>query len=113
MNLFVPELGTELELTQDWTFTLYAEHRNESLWKIAGKPMPGYGYGNRLQSIPMTLPAGTVMKVARIYVRNGQGAYSSLTFSLKSMNGKKASGRFWAKLADVNQLDCKILSVPS
>lgn len=31
MKLFVPELGTKLQLTKDWKFTLYCERRNDSL----------------------------------------------------------------------------------
>lgn len=29
MNLFVPEIGSKLKLTSDWTFILYSEYRNE------------------------------------------------------------------------------------
>ncbi len=33
-KLFIPELGTVLTLAADWTFPLYEEDRNESLWNI-------------------------------------------------------------------------------
>lgn len=31
MKLFIPEIGTELELTKDWEFKLVLEHRNNKL----------------------------------------------------------------------------------
>lgn len=70
------------------------------------------------QRVPVTLPAGTVLAVDRIYIRKGNGDYSSLTFYVKSTSLEalqpstlKARGfkggrkRFWAKLADVNTIE--------
>lgn len=34
MQLYVPELGDMLKLTEDWTFTLYNEQRNKTLWQL-------------------------------------------------------------------------------
>lgn len=34
MQLYVPELGDMIKLTEDWTFTLYNEHRNQTLWQL-------------------------------------------------------------------------------
>jgi hypothetical protein len=34
MKLYVPEIGDHLRLTADWTFTLYNEYRNSSLWEL-------------------------------------------------------------------------------
>ena len=34
MKLYVPEIGDHLQLTADWTFDLYNEHRNTSLWSL-------------------------------------------------------------------------------
>lgn len=33
MKLYVPEIGDHLQLTAAWTFTLYNEYRNASLWE--------------------------------------------------------------------------------
>jgi len=56
----------------------------------------------------VTLPASTVLKVKRVYIRNGKGFedYDSLTFSF---NGKKLfpDGTFWLKLEAVNRLEIK------
>jgi len=67
-----------------------------------------------------------VLIVDRIYIRKGGVDYSSLTFRLKSTpdsrfanskakqipftkKGAKAHGRFWAKLEDVNAIECNIV----
>lgn len=34
MKLYIPEIGDHLRLTEDWTFNLYNEYRNASLWKL-------------------------------------------------------------------------------
>lgn len=34
MKLYIPEIGDHLRLTSDWTFLLFNEGRNESLWKL-------------------------------------------------------------------------------
>lgn len=34
MRLYVPEIGDKFELTTDWTFTLFNEGRNRSLWEL-------------------------------------------------------------------------------
>lgn len=33
MKLYIPELGDMIKLTEDWTFDLYHETRNDSLWR--------------------------------------------------------------------------------
>lgn len=40
MKLFIPELGTKLKLTKDWTFDLYYERRNRAL--LPGKNSKKY-----------------------------------------------------------------------
>lgn len=32
MKLFIPELGTDLTLSKDWTFSLFYERRNSAVW---------------------------------------------------------------------------------
>ena len=44
MKLFIPELGTELQLTTDWHFSLYPESRNDTLAHIQGY----YWYSTRI-----------------------------------------------------------------
>lgn len=106
MKLFIPELGTQLKLTEDWTFDLHAEHRNATVgqmngykleyipqrfpeWK-GGQPYPIYVPGmhdwwvkegvENTHIIPVTLPVGTILKVDRIYIRKGAKDFSSISF---------------------------------
>ena len=72
------------------------------------------------KSINVTIPAGTVLKVDRIYIRKGNSEYSSITFYAKDLGEitrrpsywnrsgkptKKKSLRFWAKLSDCNNIE--------
>jgi hypothetical protein len=34
MKLYVPEIGDHIKLTADWSFDLFNEHRNKSLWEL-------------------------------------------------------------------------------
>lgn len=56
-----------------------------------------------------TLPAGTPLRCARVYIRQGVDAYSSITWVVaKECKDKKIRGkRFWAKLRDVNNIVCE------
>lgn len=142
-QLYIPEIGDEIRLTMDWTFDLYNEYRNDSLMKFIGDPRDS-SY-SIIDSRPCTIPTGEVLKVDRVYIRKGQGDFSSLTFLWKGMRvegrteDKTAYSitvdtlnpilppghmrpakripytykvkipakpvRFWAKLADVNNIE--------
>lgn len=101
-RMFIPEIGTKIKLTKDWTFTLHKEYRNESLLL---ERFPSF---NLSHDIKYTLPAETILTVDRIYIRKGNEEYSSLSFTLP---GKK---RFWAKLSDVNNIHFNLekISIP-
>lgn len=105
MRLYVPEIGDQLWLSQDWKFWLHEERRNESLLKII---VPGYT--KKHWSEPSTdhacvIPAGTELIVARVYIRNGARDFSSLTFRIGYCEHKVwRKKRFWAKLSDVNRI---------
>ncbi len=188
MNLYVPEIGDEIRLTQDWEFELHAESRNEQLAVFFGhyihgngvlieeavlprlrnpdyvvnypdrfdpkfkKMFGGYDYGayereceearlacpEYLQyekdsvewysrakevgkpTLRVILPAGTLLKIDRIYIRKGASDYSSITFFAKDLGEvvipgsrwswgnqkptKRKAQRFWAKLSDCNKI---------
>jgi hypothetical protein len=127
MNIFIPEIGTEIKLTQGWVFYLYTDYRNDSIFQALGThkdnlkqvfPKDSTGY---LKCYEMFLPADTVLKVNRVYIRQGISGYSSVTFSIcdtthpfliyhkKLKKTKKQFGRFWAKLCDVNKIQCEIV----
>jgi len=113
MNLFIPAIGTRLRLNKPWQFPLHDEHRNRAFWaemapnasapsKHAWDPPTG-GILN------LTLPAGTLLSVDRLYIRKGQSGFDSITFRV--LKGSAIpTGRFWAKLDDVNKgLDITII----
>lgn len=123
MRLFIPEIGTKLRLTKPWTFRLFSEERNETLFKRLGLEMaPRYvprGDGTMKWNdrsghfVEATLPAGTLLTVDRVYIRHGASDYSSLTFRMpkepiKGAKFKKCV-RFWAKLADVNRIHAVVV----
>ena len=116
----IPTIGTELELAADWNFTLYNERRNSKFWE---KIIPEVAYHDRDRDDeyhngrrwgysgrgnyghPVSLPQGTRLKVARIYIRQGVDSFDSITFTIvKHSEDKKIKGRFWVKIAEVNQM---------
>jgi len=69
-----------------------------SYWRNKGEKLKG--------PETYTLKKGTVLEVDRIYIRKGAADYSSITFRIK---GGKKSPRFFAKLEDVNKMECEPL----
>jgi hypothetical protein len=112
-RFFVPDIGTRVRLVEDWTFRLYAESRNYDFFKKMKfkYSQQNWRYDNPMEEVDVTINAGSILKVNRIYIRQGVSAYSSLTFNLQKgavVNGnadvfKKGGIRFWAKLSDVNK----------
>lgn len=112
-KLLIPDIGTVLRLTDDWTFRLYTEGRNVKLLKAIGKKTTDWG--ETLNHWLVVIPAGSELGVDRVYIRRGAGDFSSITFNLHKgstivLNGDaiKTFGRFWAKLSDVNQMKVEI-----
>lgn len=143
-QLFIPAVGTELTLAEPWQFTVVNERRNQTLveW-MTGEPVTGGPYcffplgevtdergcrdwqkSQRLTTT-CTFPAGTVLKIDRIYLRKGNKDahdYDSITFICKGLKAPstrtlwsrtdrkdrvqkvKAAVRFFAKLEDVNRM---------
>lgn len=121
MRLFIPPLGTQLQLTDHWEFDLHLEERNGSLLEmLEGRKLtwqdysswrwheahPPPGYPKRFR-----LSRGTVLVVDRIYIRRGAKDYDSVTFKLMStpVPGFPKRVRFWAKLDDVNRMEAVAL----
>jgi hypothetical protein len=69
--------------------------------------------------LPVTIPAGTILAIDRIYIRKGSSDFSSITFYAKNLGeiekivdkwhkprkAKQKALRFWAKLSDVNTIE--------
>lgn len=141
IRLYVPQLGDQIRLTQDWTFKLHVESRNEKLFKFlkgseeTRTTIVNSHYINPLTGKPheyiqttrhprmVTLREGCLLKVDRIYIRQGQEGFDSITFYLMeipesmkdevNLSGKKAPfekkavktlARFWVKVADANNI---------
>lgn len=145
MQFYIPEISDEVRLLKDWQFRLYNESRNESLDKFLKVGFPPRS-SQKDPPILVTIPAGTVLIIDRVYIRKGQTDFSSITFRWKGasnpayfetredyghviINGVKVSRdwrlhkgmpnptyqakvpkeqiRFWAKLKDVNEIECE------
>ncbi len=108
-RIVIPALGSALVLTKKWTFPLYAERRNEKVWRHFfpnDKLTYPWGYKIGRKELPseiVSFPKGTVLKVDRLYIRKGVKSYDSVSFFATLPDGKKP-GRFWAKLEDVNNI---------
>ena len=80
--------------------------------------VPGVRYSCLQVSYPdvveVTLPAGDLLTVDRIYIRKGVSGFDSVTFGLKQSShpalAKVKRRRFWAKLADVNSIEAEVVS---
>lgn len=109
MNLYIPEIGDLILLTEDWFFKLHYERRNDSLItasKLADLSYHSSGRSTPQKPIEMDLPKGTVLAIDRIYIRKGASDYSSITFRIKKCITSNFEGkRFWAKLSDCNTIE--------
>lgn len=129
MKLYIPEIGDEIKLATDWTFDLYNEYRNETLMTVMNDIRETFDSEDQdFGAIPCTIPAGEILIVDRIYIRKGQEDFSSISFFWKNRrtlarieeypaNRRGPAGvtvtekkparpvRFWAKLADTNNIE--------
>ena len=108
MKLYIPILGEQLRLTADWKFDLYNEERNSTLMNYVGDTREIIWRSP--QGEPCMLPAGTILKCDRIFIRKGSEDYNSITFFLvgKKTETKKIPSRavrFWVTLEDANSIE--------
>lgn len=135
MRLFVPHIGEELTLIDDWRFVTLCEARNTTLFNAFAIPSEdrwepadarSYRWATvdgldtyKTKPVAFTLPEGTILKVDRIYIRKGQDDYDSLTFIVadspdKRLLTKKHQGtspkpvRFWVKLKETRTMEVKV-----
>lgn len=114
----VPTIGDTIQLAESWKFTLHGEYRNSKFYESLRAYAPDCLEDDNVQDVSsysmrgyttVTLPKGTILKVNRIYIRQGKSDYDSITFTIAKKNVPelpKLSGRFWAKLRDVNSIIC-------
>lgn len=108
MQLYIPNIGERITLAADWTFRLFNERRCQPFDDC---PAPAQIVDNPtyfLSQVKLcTLPAGTVLLVDRVYLRQGLDEFASISFRIVSTAAPwvaKQRKRFWAKLDDVNQM---------
>lgn len=114
MKLFIPAVGYRIKLTQPWTFALYGESRNQTMFEESGLKYEDHvgHWRDKLRSADVTVAADTILEVDRVYVRNaskdksGDDDYDSVTFRV--IDDKKKKRRFWAKLVDVNNIEYEL-----
>ena len=107
VRLTVPHIGTRLTLTRGWVFVLHTESRNSDFAQRMGLKDKDHRW--RGVECRASLPAGTVLVVDRIYIRQGAADFDSITFRVKKGEhpDKKIWGRFWVKLGDANRIHCE------
>jgi hypothetical protein len=112
-RFYVPHLGTRVRLANEWTFSLFCEHRNSSLWEVVSNEKMTCELIRNQKVIKVTLPEGCILSVDRLYVRRGAKDFDSVTFrTIKGSCGnqkKLEKNRFWAKLADVRNMIVEVL----
>lgn len=88
-QLFIPAIGTELILAQDWNFQLFEERRNMTLIDYMamtgclGARKPVTPSRSVVAGYDAFLPAGSVLQVDRIYIRKKPIDFEGLAFLLK------------------------------
>lgn len=124
MRLFIPRVGDRIVLTSPWKLDLYYESRNQSLFEALGIPGPRYmswretmvDFDNddrRLRSVRAEVTLGTVLEVDRVYIRannrnkDKDDSYDSVSFKVVKHPSFPGRVRFWAKLDDVNCIECE------
>jgi hypothetical protein len=122
MKIQIPTIKKVIVLSADWNFTLYSENRNWPLgivlglydrnagWRVNWKNPVTNLFDERdyhtMYTYPVTIPAGSLLRVERIYIRNGNTEFDSVTFIIQdSPNKAFLKKRFWAKLDDVNNIE--------
>lgn len=106
MQLYIPTLGDQLQLTENWTFEIWDEYRNKQFLSKYGelgpiKDLATNRWGYVYKGYTISLPKDTVLKVDRIYIRRTCKNFDSITFVVF---GPKKLGRFWVKLSEANNI---------
>jgi hypothetical protein len=113
MRLYIPTIGDKLILTADWNFTLCSERRNHAACAYFGLELNPSWYLNLsdVKTKAVKFSAGDILKVDRIFIRKGAPEFDSISFYVefpKEAGQKKRKGfLFWAKLSEVNTIECE------
>lgn len=120
-KMFIPPIGTKIELIQSWTFDVWTDRRNDGLGEylnllVEDNYSTGISYmrwpkGDHRKPVSRhTFDIGTKLKIDRIFIKKGISSFDSVTFILeKQDSGWKRNIRFWVKLYDVNTMIFKLM----
>lgn len=92
MKICIPSIGSKILLSENWSFYAYPEGRNETLFRHLGLRWPkDWKEEEEMMKKPekVTLPAGTELRIDRIYIRKGLDGFDSVTFFLCGQKTKK------------------------
>lgn len=107
MKIFIPVVGDELRLTHDITTSVrFAGQNKRFVQKLVDSTKLTID-----DDVEMTLRKNTVLKVERVYVRQGPGAeFDSVTFRIGKDNASQLpDGRFFLPIEVINTLDVELL----
>lgn len=110
MKIFIPDIGTNLTLKENWEFILYHEEKNANLFdKLGLGEVELYWEWEKNKKPPshplVILPKTTILTVERVYIKKNKSDYSSIAFKiLDSPNKVLKKLHFFAKLKDVNNM---------
>jgi hypothetical protein len=92
---------------------LTCEYRNRSLWDLVTDTSVEFipAIHRRAQGeAKVSMPIGTILKVARIFIRQGAHNYDSVTFTGGyHHHGTVRKVRFWVSLKDANNIQYKVI----
>ena len=108
MKFNIPTIGFKFILDEPWVIDLYDHGNNSNAFKWLQLKHPTYQSGQGWYrsgnlSVKAEIPAGTLLSVDRIYIRQGKADYDSITFNVIGLKGL-GRVRFWVKLSELDNL---------
>lgn len=107
-KLWIPVLKDVVKLVAPWTGRVMNETRNGKFLEAVEESSVGTVWGwQGMNPHQVTLPVGTVLEFDRIYIRQGNEDYNSVTWRVLAAPGlpKKVVGtRFWVHVNQANEM---------
>lgn len=114
-----PSSSSHCHYVKEWTELI--DKFKDAGFLVMKEPEPegdsykSYRDQDRLPYITAELPKGTMLAFDRYYIRQGAEAFDSVTFKIESCpdpkfaKNKNTARRFWARLQDVNNIECELV----
>ena len=100
----IPSTGSEIKLTEDFTFELATQWGNKSFWKVYfGIDTDQYTSTYYcVWQVPVKLPKKTALIVKEVYIK---GTFAEMILKIKSCPIKELNGeKLWILVGDVNRM---------